>query len=365
VDGVQIGLGGGAGMPLPDGVRRKMESALRADFSSVRVHIGPQAERIGALAFTMGSDIYFAPGRFQPTSIPGQQLLGHELAHVIQQRRGRVPNPWDDGIAVVQDQTLEAEAERLGHCAAAHQLPVQPKMAGGNPRVSNPVASLPAQNRVAQPGTASYPQSAIGVRKAHYLVVQLMKRDKNNNNDDSDEDYEDPSERQKERRPATMSHKLAREVIEKTGHEKKKSKLDPSYEAVWTCRACGRPLMYKKNGQYYLTQYSYTSRKKKHLKTQRSTEPDHVPTYAKRKSGIYKGYTEDQIKQDYLDTDKLQALCRVCNGSHDYEGEWVSDYDSDDSSGPGSPRTPPREPENKGNFSFYSTGADPGGIHVK
>jgi hypothetical protein len=75
---------------LPDAVRGKMEAALGADFSAVRVHVGPQAERIGAIAFTIGSDIYFAPGRFQPATAHGQQLLGHELAHVVQQRAGRV-----------------------------------------------------------------------------------------------------------------------------------------------------------------------------------------------------------------------------------------------------------------------------------
>jgi Domain of unknown function (DUF4157) len=78
----------------------------------------PQAERIGAIAFTLGSDIYFAPGRFQPDTVHGQQLLGHELAHVVQQRAGRVRNPLGSGIAVVQDHALEAEADRLGHRAA-------------------------------------------------------------------------------------------------------------------------------------------------------------------------------------------------------------------------------------------------------
>ena len=85
------------GRPLPDAVRGKMEAALGADFSNVRVHVGPQAERIGAIAFTLGSDIYFAPGRYQPDTVYGRQLLGHELAHVVQQRAGRVRNPLGSG----------------------------------------------------------------------------------------------------------------------------------------------------------------------------------------------------------------------------------------------------------------------------
>jgi hypothetical protein len=104
---------------LPDAVRGKMEAALRSDFSNVRVHVGPQAQRIGAIAFTVGSDIYFAPGRYQPDTIQGQQLLGHELAHVVQQRANRVRNPLNTELAVVQDDALEAEADRLGRHAAS------------------------------------------------------------------------------------------------------------------------------------------------------------------------------------------------------------------------------------------------------
>jgi Domain of unknown function (DUF4157) len=116
---------------LPEAVRSKMETALRADFSDVRVYVGPQAERIGAIAFTIGSDVYFAPGRYQPDTIHGQQLLGHELAHVVQQRAGRVRNPLGTGLVVVQDQALEAEADRLGRHAAAHRTTAQAKMGAG------------------------------------------------------------------------------------------------------------------------------------------------------------------------------------------------------------------------------------------
>jgi ribosomal protein S18 acetylase RimI-like enzyme len=109
VDAGSLGLVNGAGRPLPQQVRSQMESALGADFSGVRVHVGPQAERIGAIAFTMGADIYFAPGRFQPDTALGCQLLGHELAHVVQQRQGRVRNPLGAGIAVVQDRALDRD----------------------------------------------------------------------------------------------------------------------------------------------------------------------------------------------------------------------------------------------------------------
>jgi len=115
-DGMSLPSGGGA--PLPDPVRQKMESFFKADFSGVRIHVGPQAPAIGAIAFTIGSQIFFAPGQYQPGSPNGQALLGHELTHVVQQRAGRVRNPFGGGIAVVQDHMLEREADEMGRRAA-------------------------------------------------------------------------------------------------------------------------------------------------------------------------------------------------------------------------------------------------------
>jgi hypothetical protein len=120
---------GGGGQPLPGAVRQKMESFFGTSFADVRVHVGPQASAIGALAFTQGSNLYFAQGQYNPNTPQGQQILGHELTHVVQQRAGRVSNPFASGVAVVQDRSMEAEADRMGLRAAAHNVPVQGKMA--------------------------------------------------------------------------------------------------------------------------------------------------------------------------------------------------------------------------------------------
>ncbi len=109
------------GQELPAPVQRKMEAFFNADFSDVRVHVGGEAQAIGALAFTIGSDLYFAPGQYEPHSARGQELIGHELAHVMQQRAGRVANPFGSGVAVVQDPALEDEANRLGKEVAAQR----------------------------------------------------------------------------------------------------------------------------------------------------------------------------------------------------------------------------------------------------
>ena len=78
----------GAGQPLTSAIRAPFETSFGYDFSDVRVHTGATADdaarRLGAEAFTLGSDIAFAQGRFDPTSPVGTHLLAHELAHVVQ-----------------------------------------------------------------------------------------------------------------------------------------------------------------------------------------------------------------------------------------------------------------------------------------
>ncbi|MBZ0286910.1 MAG: DUF4157 domain-containing protein [Anaerolineae bacterium] len=79
----------GSGQSLDDGVRGQMEGAFGADFSGVRVHTDSQSDSLNksiqAKAFTTGSDIFFSKGAYDPGSQAGQQLLGHELTHVVQQ----------------------------------------------------------------------------------------------------------------------------------------------------------------------------------------------------------------------------------------------------------------------------------------
>lgn len=61
------------------------------DFGPVRIHTGPAADAaarsMSAAAYTVGDDIAFAAGRYQPGTPAGRALVAHELAHVVQQRR--------------------------------------------------------------------------------------------------------------------------------------------------------------------------------------------------------------------------------------------------------------------------------------
>ncbi|MCG8424504.1 MAG: DUF4157 domain-containing protein [Proteobacteria bacterium] len=128
---------GGTGSKLPADVQAKMEAAFAADFSAVRVHQGPHAPAIGAQAYTQGADVHFAPGQYQPHSPAGQELLGHELAHVVQQSQGRVAVTTQvDGVAVNDDASLEREADQMGARAA------QGKGAGAQSAAGAPTSGL-------------------------------------------------------------------------------------------------------------------------------------------------------------------------------------------------------------------------------
>jgi Domain of unknown function (DUF4157) len=81
-----------SGAPLPSGLMRKFESSLGADLSAVRVHTGgtsaDAAQAVGARAYTLGNDIHFGAGQYDPSSSSGEHLLAHEVAHTVQQSGG-------------------------------------------------------------------------------------------------------------------------------------------------------------------------------------------------------------------------------------------------------------------------------------
>lgn len=86
------------------------------DLSNVNIHKdSAEATEVGALAFAKGNDMHFAPGKFDMSSTSGKQLIGHELAHVVQQREGRVqPTGTVNGQPLNDSKSLEAEADDMG-----------------------------------------------------------------------------------------------------------------------------------------------------------------------------------------------------------------------------------------------------------
>jgi hypothetical protein len=77
------------GQPLDAATRAYFEPRFGHDFSRVRVHTdagaAQSAAAVNAYAYTVGRDMVFGAGLYQPKSERGRQLLAHELTHVVQQ----------------------------------------------------------------------------------------------------------------------------------------------------------------------------------------------------------------------------------------------------------------------------------------
>ncbi|WP_424103108.1 DUF4157 domain-containing protein [Moorena producens] len=85
----------GSGQPLSERIREPMEKAFGGvDFSGVKVHTDGHSDQLNqsmqAKAFTTGSDVFFRQGAYNPGSQEGQELIAHELTHVVQQGGGLV-----------------------------------------------------------------------------------------------------------------------------------------------------------------------------------------------------------------------------------------------------------------------------------
>ena len=91
-DAAVASAAGSPSSPLPVSIQRRFESSLGTDLSAVRVHTGPESQAsaaaVGARAYTVGQDIHFAAGQYDPHSASGQHLIAHEVAHTVQQADG-------------------------------------------------------------------------------------------------------------------------------------------------------------------------------------------------------------------------------------------------------------------------------------
>ncbi len=98
------------GQPLDADTLRFMEPRFGHNFSDVRVHADPSAERsaqaVQARAYTVGRHIVFGAGQYAAHSPAGRSLLAHELTHTVQQgvlsrmmwKFGLATSPEDEAI---------------------------------------------------------------------------------------------------------------------------------------------------------------------------------------------------------------------------------------------------------------------------
>jgi len=145
-----IGLGRTEGVEVgPDG--RIYATSVR-DGTVVVFEKGKLVRRIGGSGsgrteYAAPHDIAFAPGQYRPATAGGDRLLGHELAHVVQQREGgytridreddgsptpvvgesvRVVGPFDNGT--YRDQRLSLAIDPSGATSAGGGLWFHPSL---------------------------------------------------------------------------------------------------------------------------------------------------------------------------------------------------------------------------------------------
>ncbi len=108
------------GRAIDPATRRLMDLRFGEDFSGVRVHADNRADAaasaLGARAFTAGANVVFARGAYAPTTASGRELLAHELAHVLQQRRAPASVP---ARVAPPDDAYERDARSMARAAIA------------------------------------------------------------------------------------------------------------------------------------------------------------------------------------------------------------------------------------------------------
>jgi len=111
------------GEALPAPLASRYASSLGRDLSGVQLHTGARGAEVaaehGALAVTIGPDIFFSPGAYQPSTPEGQHVLAHEVAHTAQQAGGAaeaqaIRDGGGDGEAAEQEADQAASAMTNG-----------------------------------------------------------------------------------------------------------------------------------------------------------------------------------------------------------------------------------------------------------
>jgi hypothetical protein len=129
----------GPGQPVPAVLREQFERVTRRTVGSARVHTSPAAQHVAetleARALTIGRDIHFAPGQFQPGTPEGDHLLVHELTHVVQQR-GSAPAPQMQLESTEQNGAAEIEADQVADAVLDDDETEAPVIAARAPMAS-------------------------------------------------------------------------------------------------------------------------------------------------------------------------------------------------------------------------------------
>lgn len=117
----------GSGAEVPAATRQPYEQSYGRDLSAARMHEATPASRavtgaLGVEALTVGNHMLFADS-------PSERVLGHELAHVVQQDNAATPDNRTLQAAA-PGSSVEHDADRASHAALAGRA-YRPGPAGG------------------------------------------------------------------------------------------------------------------------------------------------------------------------------------------------------------------------------------------
>jgi len=177
---------------LDETTRNELESFLGHNLKDARIHenrqAGDMARRLGAEAFTVGSDIYAAEAKLSGATRESKGLLVHELVHVVQQTSPMhiAGGPEDKTLGTAGRSRFDVPAEVPG-CAEFTDLPVTQfalsntqLKEGGSQNPHEEAAAQAAEQDIVQSGITPAKEQALAIVYAYEVadrVYLLMQRD--------------------------------------------------------------------------------------------------------------------------------------------------------------------------------------------
>jgi hypothetical protein len=153
----------GGGAPLDGATRARMETDLGHHFADVRIHADDESDalnrRVGANAFTLGSDIFLGREATSAGAYGGDEMLAHELTHVVQQQGttpggpltvGAVDDPQEHEASAVASAVSAGSSTRVPSAVPSAQTAIAPTRVQRDAKAGKGKAPKPTVESLAQ-----------------------------------------------------------------------------------------------------------------------------------------------------------------------------------------------------------------------